>query len=143
MRYKVLKSSMDGISGGASRFDSIEEVLKEISYHKGWDTLKQLHAAIKRWAKEANPGSVFTTQVTAIVAVAVDRFERQDDVCHHCGFEGPLDYDEMEPVGECEWDIQQKSGCPKCGRQWLDTFVLSGQCELFGGNKKKRINEPT
>jgi hypothetical protein len=69
MQFKVLKSSFDGICGGESLYATIDEALKEVCYHKGWDSVAQLHAAIRKWAAQAEPGSVFYTQVTAIVAV--------------------------------------------------------------------------
>lgn len=79
MLYKVLKSSFDGISGGESKFTSIDDVLREISYHKGWPSLKALHASILKWSVNASPGDVYCTQVTAIVAVAVDCLSRSDE----------------------------------------------------------------
>ncbi len=127
MKFKVLKSSLDGISGGSSDFSSIGEALREISHHKGWPTLKALHASIKRWAKDARPGSVYATSVSAIVAVAVDRLDREDDICQHCGGEG-LDYGEMEGVEG--GDVEQQVTCPHCWRKWIDVFSLSDQREI-------------
>jgi hypothetical protein len=130
MRYKVLKSSLDGISGGASDYTTIDDVLREVSYHKGWPSLKDLHASILKWSYSARPGDVYCTQVTAIVAVAVDRLNRADDECHHCGHEG-LDYEELSPVEG--GDIEQRVACPECGERWMDVFTLSEQRALCKG----------
>lgn len=124
MRFKVLKSSMDGISGGASDFNSIDDVLREICFYKGWPSLAELHASIKKWSLNCRPGSVYTTQVTAIVAVAVDQLSRADDECHYCGHEG-LDYDDLHPTDG--GDIEQEVMCPGCGERWKDVFTLSEQ----------------
>lgn len=122
MRYKILKSSLDGISGGASSFETIDEVLREISYHKGWDSREQLHEAIRKWAQQADPGSVFTTQVTAIVAVGISSSIRSDDECPECLSEGP-DYDNFE-INHQSGHIEQIGRCVHCGRTWVDVFVL-------------------
>lgn len=122
MRYKVLKSSLDGISGGASSFASIDDVLREIAYHKGWPSVEALHASIREWSAVAKPGDVFCTQVTAIVAVAIDSLDVEDDVCPHCGHEG-LDYGDMDPVEG--GDVEQKVECPACGARWQDVFTLT------------------
>lgn len=111
MRFKVLKSSMDGISGGSSYFNSIDDVLREV----------------RKWAKKARPGDVYCTQVTAIVAVAVDRLDRAEDVCHHCGHEG-LQYGALSPVED--GNIEQDVCCPGCGERWMDVFTLSEQRTL-------------
>lgn len=130
MRYVILKSSFDGISGGNSKYESIDEALREISYHKGWDSLKALHAAIRKWAKHSLPGAVFTTAASAIVVTAVNQSEREDDICHHCCFEG-LDYEEIEPMGGDEGaHFEQKIACPECGKKWVDVFTLTDQREL-------------
>lgn len=128
MRFKVLKSSLDGISGGASDFATIDDVLREVSYHKGWPSLKDLHASILKWSLKAHPGDVYCTQVTAIVAVAVDRLNRADDVCHHCGHEEGLDYGDLDPVEG--GDIEQMVKCPQCGERWMDVFTLTEQRAL-------------
>jgi hypothetical protein len=135
MRFKVLKSSFDGISGGESNYENIDDVLREISYHKGWDSIEQLRKSIKKWAKEARPGSVFSTQVTAIIAVGVDRLNRADDVCHHCGYEDGLDYGEMDGVEG--GNIEQTTSCPECGERWVDVFVLAEQRSLCKQKGKK------
>lgn len=51
MRFKVIKAGFDGISGGQSTYETIGDVLKEISFHKGWGSVKQLHAAIRNGQK--------------------------------------------------------------------------------------------
>lgn len=128
MRFKVLKSSLDGISGGASDYNDIKSVLREICHHKGWPSLKALHDSIKKWAKKARPGDVYTTQVTAIVVVAEDTFEYQDDICPYCGAEG-LDYQDFDPVEGGQ--IEQKVSCRHCDKCWLDVFSLTEQRELL------------
>lgn len=122
MWFKVLKSSLDGISGGSATYDSITNVLREISYHKGWDSLEDLHKAIREWADHARPGDTFCTQVTAVVAVSIDALSVEDDVCPHCGFEEGLDYDDFDPVEG--GDLEQRVTCPSCGRRWTDVFAL-------------------
>lgn len=78
---------------------------------------------------------MFTTASVAIVACSVSRMDREDDICHHCGNEG-LDYEELSPVGEEEWDLEQEASCPNCGKRWKDVFVLSGQHEMSKKRKK-------
>lgn len=128
MKFKVLKSGPDGISGGASDIDSIEGVLREVMYFAGWPSRLALHDSIRKWATAARPGAVFTTQVTAIVAVAVDCLDREDDQCHHCGHEG-LDYEDIGPVDG--GDLEQEVTCPGCGKRWLDVFTLVEQREVL------------
>jgi ribosomal protein S27AE len=132
MRFKVLKSSLDGISGDASTYAAIDEVLREVSYYKGWPSLQDLHAAILKWSQNAHPGSVFCTQVTAIVAVAVDRLDQADGVCPRCGYDEGLDYGELDPVEG--GDIEQRVKCPECGERWMDVFTLSEQRALCKGD---------
>jgi DNA-directed RNA polymerase subunit RPC12/RpoP len=127
MRFKILKSGLDGISGGESAYSTIDDVLREVSYHKGWPSREALHTSILKWSNEARPGSVFCTQVTAIVAVAVDQLNRVDDECHHCGHEG-LDYGDFDPVES--GDIEQEVKCPECGERWMDIFTLTEQRDL-------------
>lgn len=64
MKFKVLKSGPDGISGDASEYNTIDDVLRQISYHKGWPALDDLHASIRKWSTKARPGDVYCTQVT-------------------------------------------------------------------------------
>jgi hypothetical protein len=130
MRFKIIKSSLDGISGGASDYTSISDVLREINYSKGWSSIKELHESILKWAVNARPGDVYCTQVTAVIAVAVDHLSRVDDECRHCGEEG-LDYDELSPVEG--GDIEQRVKCPHCGERWVDVFTLSEQRKLSKG----------
>lgn len=128
MQYKVLKSGLDGISGGDSLYASIDEVLREISYHRGWDNLKQLHNAIRRWSNDVEPGSVFATQASAIIAIGVGRSLHADDLCTECGHEG-MDYTELEPVEG--GDFEQDVSCPGCGGRWRDVYVLADRHRLF------------
>jgi hypothetical protein len=130
MRFKVIKSSFDGISGCESLYESVKAVLCEVSYHKGWDSKEKLHAAIKKWAKDAEPGSVFYTAVTAIVAVGIGSSQREDNICHHCDYEDGLDYGEMDGVEG--GNIEQTVSCTECGKRWIDVFVLADQRELSG-----------
>lgn len=127
MRFKVLKSSLDGISGGQSSYTSIKEVLREIIWYKGWDSREQLHESIRKWSENCQPGSVFTTQVTAIIAVGIESGIRVDDECTECGHEG-LDYQDLDPVED--GGIQQEVSCPGCGLHWMDKFVLVDRKEL-------------
>lgn len=69
MRFTVLKTHFDGMSGGHVNHGTIDEALNEVKWFKGWDSLDQLHQAIRAWSKHATPGSIFCTQVSAIVAV--------------------------------------------------------------------------
>ncbi len=124
MRFKVLRSSMDGISGGESSFATIDEVLREISYHKGWPSLNDLHTSILKWSYTAKPGDVYCTQVTAIVTIAANRLDATNDECPHCGHEG-LNYYELNPVDD--GTIEQVVSCPYCGKRWKDVFTLTEQ----------------
>lgn len=47
MRFTVIKSSFDGLCGPQA-YDDIGEVVRDINYSKGWDSIKQLHAAIRK-----------------------------------------------------------------------------------------------
>lgn len=125
MRFKVLKSSFEGFSVVTS--DSIDAALREIFFFKGWESKEKLHAAIRKWAEVARPGDVFCTQVTAIVAVAVSKFEQAEDVCPHCDQTG-LDYDEFDATED--GNVEQRVGCPHCGRRWVDVFILAEQRPL-------------
>lgn len=66
-KFRVLKSSIDGLCGGESRL-TLDEACSEIITYKGWDSIEQLREAIRKWGKVARAGSVFKTQVSAIVA---------------------------------------------------------------------------
>jgi hypothetical protein len=122
--FRVLKSSFDGICGGDSRYETIDEALREISYFKGWDNLEQLHASIQKWAKSATPGSVFSTQVSAIVKVGIGSGLRVDDECAECGHQG-LEYEEFD-CNE-DGDVIQRVSCDNCECKWIDTFVLASR----------------
>jgi hypothetical protein len=125
--YRILKSSMDGISGGESWYASIDDVLRQVSYHVGWPSLKALHDSIRKWSVKAKLGDIYCTQVTAIVAVGVGTAYRDDDMCHHCGYEG-LEYGELEPIDGGE--IEQRVECPGCSERWVDVFALTEQRTL-------------
>ncbi len=45
MYFKIIKASLDGLCGGESHYESIDEVLKELHYCKGWDSKKQMGKA--------------------------------------------------------------------------------------------------
>lgn len=127
MPFKVLKSSMDGLSGGASTFDTIEEVLREISYCGGWASVEALHKAIRKWAAKALPGDVFTTQVSAIVVASFDQFTRAEDECSRCIHKG-LQYGEFASVKGGR--VEQVVTCPECGLCWVDVLALVEQRPL-------------
>jgi hypothetical protein len=123
VRFKVLKSSLDGISGGSLTYDSIDVVLREISYHRGWDSVYDLHKAVREWAGSARPGDTFCTQVTAIVAVDALDGDGDGDVCPYCTSENGLDYEgEISPLEDGH--LEQDVGCLSCGRRWTDVFAL-------------------
>ncbi|MDE2095671.1 MAG: hypothetical protein KGL39_00310 [Patescibacteria group bacterium] len=126
MLYRVFKSSFDGICGCESFYESIEKVLKEISYSKGWDSLEQLHIAIRKWASKARLGDVFKTQVTVIVAIGFGNLGCEDDVCRHCGHVG-LQYSDIDSE---ESQLVQEVDCPECGRTWQDIYLLAERKEL-------------
>lgn len=129
MNFKVIKSCFDGLSGGASNFQSINEVLREISFYRGWNSLDELHDSIRKWSSKARPGDIFCTQATAIIALA-DQIEREYDVCPSC-LGNNLEYDELHVVED--GGIEQRVSCPSCGKRWLDLFHLSER-KLMGGN---------
>ena len=135
MRFIILKSSFDGISGGAATYTDIEEILREIRFHKGWDSLKELHDSIRKWFAVCRPGDVFCTQVTAIVATSINPLDYEVDICPHCDYEG-LDYGDLQPVES--GDIEQEVECPNCSERWIDVFTLTEQRSLV---KKKKKNE--
>jgi hypothetical protein len=127
MKFRVIKSSLDGISGGSSTM-SIAEVCREISYFKGWKSLNELHTSIRRWAKKAKPGDVYTTAASCIVAAGAHG--SPPDECPKCGCDDPthLEYEELSPVEG--GNIEQKVTCLECGARWMDVFVLAEQHEL-------------
>ena len=128
MRFKVLKFGLDGISGWESNFDKIEDVLRGISYHKGWPSLKKLHAAILKWAEKTTPGDVFCTHTTVVVTVAIDPLDLVDDACHHCGYEEGLDCTDVNPAEG--GNLQQGVKCPKCGKRWRNIYTLTAQRDV-------------
>jgi hypothetical protein len=127
MKFKVIKSSFDGISGGEARYTSIDAVLMEIMYFKGWKSKEELHESIRKWANQCRPGDVYCTQVTAIVAISCDRLDRMEDTCRYCQHEG-LYYRDIEPTEE--GGLSQVVECPNCNKKWNDIFILSGQKDL-------------
>lgn len=133
MYFKILKSSMDGICGGESRYETIKEVLREISYHKGWESKEQLHESIRKWSKAAKLGSIFCTQASAIIALPTESSCREDDVCHHCDYADGLDYGDIDGVEG--GDMEQTVTCPQCNRRWVDAFSLADQRELASKGK--------
>lgn len=86
-----------------------------------------MHACIKKWAKTANPGDVYQTAVSIIVARSFDRDLNEVSECPACGSDD-LDYGDFEAVES--GDIEQTGWCLKCGEQWQDVFVLSERHEL-------------
>lgn len=133
MKFKVLKSSFSGISGGESDFLTIENVLREIFDYRGWSSLADLHAAIKKWADNAKLGDVFCTRVTAIVVTAANDFYEDEDTCIHCGGTG-LEYDCFDTVeGGTHDTVEQRVECTRCEALWVDVFTLTGQRVLRKG----------
>lgn len=133
MRFKVLKSSMDGISGGASEYAKIDDAMLEISSHMGWPSLRDLQTSILRWSYGCRPGDVYCTQAAVIVAGAVERTGRADDVCHHCGREG-LYYDNLVLVED--GSVERVVSCPECGEWWRDVFTLTEQRACAGSGPR-------
>lgn len=132
MRFKVLKSGLDALSGGASLYATIDEALKEVFFYRGWPTPEALHEAIRKWATQARPGDVFCTQVSAVVAVSgVGHSTRNDGECPECLAVG-LEYGELLAVNPDApgVDLVQEMECPECGHRWQDVFVLVEQRPL-------------
>ncbi len=125
MKYRVVKSSLDGISGGANLF-SLDEACKEIYHFKNWNSLEELHASIRKWAKKAKSGEVYTTAVSAIIAVDVID-ELNGEECPECQSE-EIDYGELSP--EEGGRITQTGTCDKCGARWQDEFALVERHQL-------------
>lgn len=122
MRFKVLKSGPDGISGEVTEYANIEDVLREIRYYKGRPSLESLHTYILKWSYKVRPGDVYCTQDAAIIAVAANEYNCAGDECHHCGHKG-LEYGGLDQVRNR--DIEQKVKCSGCGECWLDVFTLT------------------
>lgn len=125
MKFDLYKSGFDGLSFGPSDL-SIEDVCKQISYFKGWDSLKQLHSNIKKWAKKAAPGDHFSTGFTVVICRGVAR-NVQDAMCPECGGEN-LDYGDMDGVEG--GNVEQMMTCGDCGYRCMDVFVLAERHEL-------------
>lgn len=66
-KFRVIKMGFVEICGGDLIMD-IEGACAEILEHRGWDSLGQLRASIKTWAKVAKPGDIFRTQRSVVVA---------------------------------------------------------------------------
>lgn len=121
VHYRIIKSHCDGISGGESRYQSIDLALREIVAYKGWEDRGKLYTAIREWAATAMPGDVFTTSVSAIVAVAPPE-RRPEDPCPDCGEEGL----------RLSWILPAEAGrlrqiviCPHCRKFFHDTLALT------------------
>lgn len=123
MRFKVLKSSADGICGGDATYDDIENVLWEIFCYKGWNSVEDLHEDIQQWAKRCEPGDVFRTQASVIVAIVSDRLPYSDDTCPRC-HDANMDYGNFSVE---EGDIEQEVRCLACGAHWIEVFTFSGR----------------
>lgn len=134
MRFKVFKSSFDGISGGASMYESIDDVLNEIACAKGWNSIKELHAAIRKWAETARPGASFCTHVTAIVAIPTDLSERTQKICLECGLSACLEYGPL--VYTATGNVEQCVHCTECDARWSDIFALAEQRRSSLSTKK-------
>lgn len=130
MKFRVIKASIDGICGGDSTL-FLKQVLAGVRYHAGWSNLNEMHAAIRRWAKQAKPGSCFKTRGSAIVATGCIDSPPEVDKYPKCGEEN-LDYGDLDPVEE--GNIEQTVTCPKCGERWQDIFVLAERHELTNAN---------
>lgn len=126
-KYRVIKSSFDGVSGGDSLF-TLKEALSELYHCKGWDNLKQMQASIKRWAKVAKPGDVFKSAVSCIVCTGCLDGIPSVDQCPKCGNDS-LDFSDLDPVED--GNIEQRVSCPECGAHWQDVFVLAERHELY------------
>lgn len=125
MKFLIIKSSLDGISTAGDHRYTLKEVLREIHYSKGWDSLKQLHEAITNWAAKARVGSVFSTAATAIVSVDGGKIEEGE--CGYCD-DALLEFGEFA-VNE-ENEIEQRVQCQNCGCTWIDIFTWSDRKEI-------------
>lgn len=122
--FYVLKSSLDGLCG-ANHAMSLKRVCEEISYHRGWETLEQLHDAIRTWGAKAQPGEIFKTPASAVVVGPREVGDELDrDECASCD-ECDLDYDEIE-LGEDD-RFRQGVSCPHCGATWTDIYTLTSR----------------
>lgn len=137
MQFQVYKSSMDGISGSYN-CQTPKEICSQISFFRGWDSLKQLHAAIKKWAKSATPGDVFATQVSVIVCTKPPASRNADEVeCPECLAESHLlTFQEFEAIED--GTIVQDAECTVCGYRWQDVFRLAERHTLVPRGKATR-----
>lgn len=123
MFFKVLKSGFDGLSGSGSSCRNIEEAIKEIGYFRGWNSLDDLHTAIRSWSRTVWPGSIFFTQVSAIVAVPPGDIS---DHCLHCGAEDLAHGRLTKPAS---YIVEQKMICHSCKKEWTDIFMHAERVE--------------
>jgi len=121
MNFLVLKSSFDGICN-AGKFTQIEEVIREVYYSKGWDSIEELHKAIKKWTIKSQAGEVFCTSTTAIIKINWNSNDGNSDECPYCQ-SSDLDYGDLDPIEG--GDFQQRVLCSKCGKKWMDVFALT------------------
>ena len=63
--FEVIKASIGGLA--TCTVDNIDKAAEEITYHGGWDSLKEMRDAIKRWGEQAKPGDTFKTAYSVIV----------------------------------------------------------------------------
>lgn len=118
MKFHVIKASFDGVAGGAQAVP-LEDALREIHNSKGWKDIQELRDAIRRWAGNARPGSVFKTYYSAIVAVPQTSASRRNKTCERCG--GDLELGELGIIGD---EVSQRVRCSACDTQFLDIWVL-------------------
>lgn len=122
MQFKVIKSSPDGMTNGCPTYSAVDEVLREISHYKGWESREALHAAIRKWAEKAKPGDVFCTAASAVVAVSQSGLVADEYLCPFCGDTDGLEYADL--VAEAE-EVKQYIRCPDCDTEWVDVFTLT------------------
>ena len=126
MKFRIIKSSVDGVSGGDSLMDIDDICQRHIFFSRGWDSLKKLHEAIKAWSEKAAPGDVFKTHASVVVAAGFDPMDDQH-ACPKCECED-LDYGDLDPFES--GDIEQIVSCCECGERWKDVFVLAERRKL-------------
>lgn len=130
MLFKIIKSSPDGLCHNGELYP-LQDVFAEVLFSKGWVDTKAMHDSIKTWAAKCQPGDVFCTSVSAIIAVQPERLAEYDK-CPHCDFAG-VDYGDL--VVNEDAAIEQKVKCLGCGRQWVDIFALVKQTPINGNSE--------
>lgn len=122
MPFKVIKASLDGLCGGESIYETIEEAANEVYCEKGWDTIKKLRKAICKWGQTAAAGEVFRTHASAIISLPVDP-NYDHNICPQCGADDmQIDYGDIDAQeGE---RLVQTCRCLQCEAEWEDVFVL-------------------